>query len=116
MRIKSLENIEQVKNLQEGDVFPVLNQGDWIDGRMLAMVEKKNENNIQFIGQHLFSKNYLRFNIKDIYKETGIIKRITKYDDCTRFWFNQYSDTPNATSELINENDSIIKRYQEAIN
>jgi len=116
MKIQSLENIEQVNNLNVGDVFPALNQGDWIDGRMNVLVEKKEGNEITFIGQHVFSKNYLRFNIKDITKERGIVESIIIEDNCKRFWFNQYSNTPNATAELIDNDSPIIKKYQEAIN
>jgi hypothetical protein len=115
MKIKSLENIEQVKNAQIGDVLPILNQGDWVDGRMMGMVEKKNGEGITFIGQHV-NGAYLRYDIKDIKKETGIIKsKLMTENDVVRFWFNAYVDTPNATQEEVNENNPIVKKYQELI-
>ena len=43
MKYETLENMEQVKNLQVGDVFPVLDQGDYIDGRFDAMLLERDE-------------------------------------------------------------------------
>ena len=115
MIYKTLENIEQVKNAQVGDVLPILNQGDWFDGRMMSMVENKNGNEITFIGQHV-NGAYLRYNIKNIEKETGIIRsKLMVGSDVIRFWINAYVDTPNATEEVVNKNDPIIKKYQEAV-
>jgi hypothetical protein len=115
MIIKSLENIEQVENLQIGDIFPILDQADWIDGRMIGMIEKKEQNQITFIAQHPFSKSYLRYQIKDINRERGVIENPFDMKDVTRFWISAYSDTPNAKSERIDDNDPIIKKYREEI-
>ena len=115
MRLEKLENIDQIKNAQIGDIFPALNHMDYIDGKMDVMVEEIKGKEITLIGKHIVSGAYLRYNIKDIEKEMGVRTGMVGEG---RFWFCAYtpSDTPNVEWDRVDKKDSIIKKYEKVTN
>jgi hypothetical protein len=120
MKIQSLENMEQVKIAQVGDILPIRNLCGMIitKGKMEGMIESKNENEITFIGKAIGAN--VRIKIKDLTKEEGISLNFYKDDDgIIRYLFyasyNNCFDTPNAIWDWVDFDDPIDQKYREAI-
>jgi hypothetical protein len=109
-----LENIEQVKNAEIGDIIPVSNNywGARYDN-MTAIVEDKKDNGITLVCKHI-SGEFQRFKIEGIEKDSKSGSPRSIKDG--RYCFAITSAVNNEQFESVRENDHIIKKYLGALN
>lgn len=111
MRITKLENIEQVTNLQVGDIIPMLDESSYIDGNFDGMLTEREEDTMIFLGRNPYEKDsWFRYLIPDVSKNGWI------NDIIGRYLFDGFNV---AFIESIEENDpehkEFIIKYREEI-
>ena len=111
---KTLENLDEVRNAKIGDIIPMFNNADYLDGRMDGMILENKNDKLILVVKATPEEIYSRIEIKDIKKEVGIFP--FDFEGKTKFFITIDAESdPNILLTSLNENDSLIKKYQEAL-
>jgi len=96
MIYEKLHSMDQVTRLKVRDIIPVLDEGDFIDGKGKAMLLERENNTMIFLVSNEIDESYYRILIEDI--ESGTIEPMT-----SRYHYDGFTKT--IESAKINDKD-----------
>ena len=111
MRIEKLVSMGQVRRIKMGDIIPMLDESNYIDGRFEGMLAEKEGDTMIFLGRNPYDKrSWFRYLIPDVSKNGFVDMRINKYI----FDGINVADI-ESVEENCSENKWFIKKYKKEV-